>query len=117
MAIYQVRSPKPARSLSTGVMAVVLLTLTAVAAVAAPTAHADGIDDQFLTAVKSKGINFASPQAAILAGHRVCNELDQGAQKGDIATDMTNTGNFDGYHAGFFVGLSIAAFCPRYHTN
>jgi hypothetical protein len=85
--------------------------------VAAPTAHADGVDDQFLNAVKSKDINFASPQAAILAGHQVCNELDQGKQKGDVANDVASSSNLDGYHAGFFVGLSIAAFCPRHHAT
>jgi hypothetical protein len=26
---------------------------------------------------------------------------------------MTQT-DLDGYHAGFFVGVSIAAFCPRH---
>src|ERR1700710_27697 len=85
--------------------------------VAAPFAHADGVDDQFLNAVKSKDINFASPQAALLAGHQVCNELDQGKQKGDVANDVASTSNLDGYHAGFFVGLSIAAFCPRHHAS
>lgn len=82
---------------------------------AAPAAHADGIDGQFLNALQSKGINFATPQAAIMAGHQVCDELDQGRQKGDIATSLGNGGVLDGYHAGFFVGLSIAAYCPRHH--
>src|ERR1700710_3308075 len=102
------------RSLLTCLCAVIaLLGLT----VGAPSAHADDIDDQFLNAVKSKDINFASPQAAILAGHQVCNELDQGKQKGDVANDVASTSNLDGYHAGFFVGLSIAAFCPRHHAS
>nr|WP_244187506.1 DUF732 domain-containing protein [Mycobacterium gastri] len=35
----------------------------------------------------------------MVAGHQVCNELDQGWQ-GDIATDMTDTSNLDGYRAG-----------------
>jgi hypothetical protein len=28
---------------------------------------------------------------------------------------MSNS-RLDGYHAGFFVGASIAAFCPRNHA-
>jgi hypothetical protein len=111
MTTSQVVSP---RSLLTGLCSVVALLGLAVAT---PTAHADGVDDQFLNAVKSKDINFASPQAALLAGHQVCNELDQGKQKGDVANDVASTSNLDGYHAGFFVGLSIAAFCPRHHAS
>ncbi|GAB7145035.1 DUF732 domain-containing protein [Mycobacterium riyadhense] len=101
------------RSLLTGLALVV--ALLGLVGIAIPTAHADGVDDAFLKAVNSKGINFGSPKAAIVAGHEVCDELDQGRQKADVATDMTNGGNLDGYHAGFFVGLSIAAYCPRHH--
>lgn len=115
MAISHVCSPRLARSMSTATFGVTVLTI--LAALAATTAHADGIDTQFLNAVKSKDINFASPQAAILAGHQVCNALDLGQPKGDVANDVASSSNLDGYHAGFFVGLSIAAFCPRHHTS
>ena len=37
--------------------------------------------------------------------------------KGDVANDVASSSNLDGYHAGFFVGLSIAAFCPRHHAS
>ncbi|KAA1249599.1 DUF732 domain-containing protein [Mycobacterium simiae] len=105
--------PIPVRSWPGFVVAVALLGC---AVVITPTAHADGIDDQFLNAVKSKGINFASPQAAIIAGHQVCNELDLGRQKPDVVTDVTNSSNLDGYRAGYFVGVSVAAYCPRHHS-
>ena len=115
MATSRVRSPSPVRALSVGLaLAIALLGL---AGVTAPTAHADGIDSQFLSAAQSKGINFATPQAAIMAGHQVCNELDSGRQKPDVANDVSSTTNLDGYHAGFFVGLSIAAYCPRHHSG
>ena len=108
MALCQMRSPGPVRSL---LGALALLSLAA-----APVAQADGVDSQFLNTLKAKDINFSSPQAAILAGHQVCNELDAGLQKGDVANNVSSTSNLDGYHAGFFVGLSIAAFCPRHHS-
>lgn len=95
----------------------VLLGLLSCAGVAAPRAHADAVDDQFLNAMRSKDIHFGSSQAALLAGHQVCNELDQGKQKSDVANDVSTSSNLDGYHAGFFVGLSIAAFCPRHHAS
>jgi hypothetical protein len=114
VATPQVRSPGPLRSLLTGlVLAFALLSLVAVAA---PTAHADYAVDSsnFLGALTSKGITFASRQAAIAAGHEVCDELDQGRQASDVGNDVMTQTNLDGYHAGFFVGVSIAAFCPRH---
>jgi uncharacterized protein DUF732 len=89
--------------------------LLGVMGVAAPTALADAADgSDFVGAISAKGITFASRQAAILAGHDVCDELDQGRQASDVASDLMKESNVDGYHAGFFVGVSIAAFCPRH---
>lgn len=115
MATSHVRSPGPSRSLLAGLATVI--ALLSVAAVATGTARADAVDDQFLNAVKSHGINFASPQAAIVAGHEVCDELDGGKQKSDVANDVMSNSNLDGYRAGYFVGASIAAYCPRHHSS
>jgi hypothetical protein len=104
MSTTQVRSP-------IFVLAVALLGLTAVAT---PTAHADAVDNNFLNALKSKQITFASAQAAIVAGHEVCDELDQGKATQDAANDVMTQSSLDAYHAGFFVGVSVAAFCPRH---
>jgi hypothetical protein len=113
MTTTQVRSPNPVRSLlAVNFLVVVLFS---VVGVAAPTAHADAVDNNFLAALSTKGINFASGQNAIAAGHQVCDELDQGRQASDVANDVMNQTNLDGYHAGFFVGVSIAAFCPRHN--
>lgn len=83
----------------------------------APAAHADAVDSQFLNALQAHNINFGSPNAAILAAHQVCNELDAGRQKADVANEVTSSSNLDGYHAGYFVGVSIAAYCPRHHLT
>jgi hypothetical protein len=112
MTTTQVRSPSPVRSLLAEL--VLLIALVSLVGVATPTAHADAIDDNFLAALKTKGINVASPQSAIIAGHVVCDQLDLGRQPSDVANDVTKNSNLDGYHAGFFVGASIAAFCPRH---
>ena len=114
LAITQVRSPSPLRSLLAGlVLAVAPLS---VMGVAAPTAHADYAveSSSFLGALSSRGITFASRQAAIAAGREVCDELDQGRQASDVANNVMTQTDLDGYHAGFFVGASIAAFCPRH---
>ncbi len=90
MTTSQVRSPRPVRSLLAGLVLVV--AMLSLAGMATPTAHADAVDNVFVTAMKAKGINFASPQAAIIAGHEVCDELDLGKQKSDIASEvMTNS--------------------------
>jgi hypothetical protein len=107
-----VRSPSPVRSRTAGLaLSVVLLSLSGVAA---PTARADAVDNNFLNALQSKGITFASKQAAIVSAHQVCDELDSGRAKTDVANDVMQQSSLDGYHAGFFVGVSVAAFCPRY---
>jgi len=115
MTTSQMRSRRPVRSALAGLVPVI--ALLSLAEMATPTAHADAIDNAFLQAVKSKGIDFASPQAAIVAAHEVCDELDLGRQKSDIASDVMNNGKLDGYRAGFFVGASVAAYCPRYHQS
>ncbi|MEB3031534.1 DUF732 domain-containing protein [[Mycobacterium] nativiensis] len=92
------------------VAAVVLLGL-----VAAPSAHADVIDTNFLSALNARGIDFVSGQSAVVAGHEVCDELDMGRPKNDVVSDVMNSSELDGYHAGFFVGVSVSAFCPRHH--
>jgi hypothetical protein len=113
-ATPQVRSTSLLRLLIAGlVLAVAPLS---VIGAASPTAHADSAVDgsNFHGALSSRGITFASRQAATAAGHEVCDELDQGKQASDVANTVMTQTNLDGYHAGFFVGASIAAFCPRH---
>ncbi|MGA9491108.1 MAG: DUF732 domain-containing protein [Mycobacterium sp.] len=89
---------------------------------AVATAHADPADTdaKFLAALDSRGITYASPEVMIAAGHVACEELDRGEAPGQVAQDVMNnkdvliTSNLDGYHAGFFVGASIGAYCPEH---
>ncbi|GAB4970839.1 hypothetical protein MAHJHV55_45050 [Mycobacterium avium subsp. hominissuis] len=86
------------------------------------TAHADPADDdaKFLAALGSQGITYASPEVMIAAGHTVCTELDRGETPARVAHDVMHnkdvlTGsNMAAHHAGFFVGSSISAYCPKY---
>jgi Protein of unknown function (DUF732) len=112
VATPQVRLSSPLRSLLAS-LAVAVAPLGVVAETA-PTAHADADNSSnFLGALTSRGITFVSGQAAIAAGREVCDELDQGKQASDVANEVMTQSNLDGYHAGFFVGVSIAAMCPR----
>jgi hypothetical protein len=112
MTTTQVCSLRRVRSLLAGLVPSV--ALFSVVGVAAPAAHADSVDGNFVNALTSKGITFSSPQAAIIAAHEVCDELDGGRATSDVANDVMQQSSLDGYHAGFFVGVSIAAFCPRH---
>lgn len=98
----------PVRSVVTG------LVLLTVSVITASYSHADTVDAAFLKALESKQISFASAQAAVVAGHQVCDALDGGRASSDVANDVMQQSGLDGYHAGFFVGVSIAAFCPRH---
>ena|ERR1700757_4187951 len=81
---------------------------------AAPIAHADANDDKFVAALIGKGIHFGSPDKAIIAGHEVCDELGNGKQPSQVASTVQSNSGMDGYHAGFFVGAAIRAYCPQY---
>lgn len=84
---------------------------------ATPAAHATGGDDAFLAALTAKGINYESPDAAIHSAHLVCQELDSGEPPQQVANDVMTNSHMDGYHAGYFVGVSIRAYCPKYGTQ
>lgn len=72
------------------------------------------IDDQFLAALRSHGIVYVSPEWAVWDGYQVCADLGAGASPGLVAQWLMQQTTLDQYHAGFFVGASIAAYCPQY---
>jgi hypothetical protein len=80
----------------------------------APTACADPTDDAFVAALQAKNIHYMSPLSAIHAGHQVCTELARGRNPHQVATDVMDNSALDGYHAGYFVGASMRAYCPGY---
>ena len=96
---------------------VLVVALLGPLGVAASTAHADPIDDRFLGSLRSQGITYASPEAGIAAAHAVCTELDQGKTPTQVAQDVVKVTNLDGFHAGYFVGASIGAYCPKYASQ
>lgn len=112
MTSTQIRKPGRARSLLAIGVAPVAGLLGALATAAS--AHANAADDAFLTALKAKGINYESPDAAVNSGHTVCHELDSGQTPEQVANSVLSSSSLDSYHAGYFVGVSIKAYCPKY---
>ena len=84
---------------------------------AVPTARADPNDDKFLPALQSQGITYQSPEAAIAAGHLVCTKLEQGETETQVAQEVIDSTDLDPYHAGYFVGASVGAYCPQFGAN
>ncbi|HYB36901.1 MAG TPA: DUF732 domain-containing protein [Mycobacterium sp.] len=119
MTTTHIRLPNRVLSLLAARVVLVVALLGPLGA-AASTAHADpaDVDAKFLAALRSQGIAYVSPQVGIAAGHAVCRELDQGETPTQVAQDVMNSSNLDGFHAGYFVGASIGAYCPKYggHT-
>ncbi|MDT5140331.1 MAG: hypothetical protein QOD58_4593 [Mycobacterium sp.] len=82
------------------------------------TAHADTTDDRFLATLRSEGItDQVSNAQPIEAGHFVCVKLDNGTSANEVANDVLNSSSMPAYHAGFFVGASIDAYCPRHKAE
>lgn len=98
------------------VAALAAVTLLGPLGAAVPIARAQPTDDDFLAALQAKGITYRSGDAAIAAGHLVCSELDQGETPAQVAQDVINNSDLDAYHAGYFVGASIGAYCPYYSS-
>ena len=112
MTTTQMRKPiRPLSLLASGALPVagVLGAL-----VTSATAHATSPDEAFLAALKAKGINYESPDAAVNSGHTVCHELDMGQSPEQVANNVLSSSSLDSYHAGYFVGVSIKAYCPKY---
>jgi hypothetical protein len=81
---------------------------------AVPITHADAVDDAFVSALTNKGIHFQSPEKAVIAAHEVCDELGNGKTTAQVASTVQSNSDLDGYHAGYFVGASIRAYCPKF---
>ena len=102
------------RSASAIAATVVTTALLGPLVVAVPSVRADPLDDKFLAALASQNITYRAPDAAIAAAHLVCTRLDQGADKGQVAQEVMDNSDLDPYHAGYFVGASVGAYCPQY---
>ncbi|WP_369332972.1 DUF732 domain-containing protein [Mycobacterium scrofulaceum] len=80
---------------------------------AAPAA-ADPADDAFLSALADNGIVINDPDTAISMAHTVCAGFDSKQPASLLAMKAMRNTNLTAKQAGFFVGLSVSAYCPQY---
>jgi Protein of unknown function (DUF732) len=87
--------------------------ITGGAVLTAASAFASPADDQgFLSALDKQRITYPSPGWAITTGRYVCTLLDDGANGVSAAGEISTTNGIPIENAGYFVGASIAAYCP-----
>jgi hypothetical protein len=89
--------------------------LSGAALLSAAPASADPTDDAFVAALENYGIDIGR-DTAIVHGHAVCAGLDKGQDSSFLAMKLMNDAklNLSSRQAGFFIGDSVAAYCPQY---
>lgn len=88
--------------------------LSAAALLGAAPASADGNDDAFIAALENNGINIKDHNTAIAMGHNVCAALDSGNDESLLVLNVIHDTHLSARQAGYFVGVSVAAYCPQY---
>lgn len=88
--------------------------LSAVALLGAAPASAEPIDDAFVAALAKNGISMSDRGTAVSMGHTVCAGFDKGEASTAAAMRIVKDTDLNPKQAGYFVGLSVAAYCPQY---
>jgi Protein of unknown function (DUF732) len=84
--------------------------------VAAP-ALADVTDDFFIQALDGYGMQYGTPEKAILvAKSYVCDQLNAnpGEAINDLVSSVASNTNWSNADSAFFTGSAISAYCPQY---
>ena len=88
--------------------------LSAAALLTAAPASADQTDDAFVAALDKNGIPVPDAGTAISEGRGVCAGLDKGQGSSVVVMRLLKETNLTAKQAGFFVGVSVASYCPQY---
>jgi len=87
--------------------------LSAAALVSAVPASADQTDDAFVAALAKGGIAMSDPNTAVGMARTVCAGLDANQPVSLVAMKLMKDTNFTPRQSGYFIGLSVAAYCPQ----
>jgi hypothetical protein len=97
-----------------------LLCVAAVSSTAAP-AYADPPADNdatFLNDLKTEGVSFKDPGAAIAVARDVCDLVDKGTPDTEIVKNLQlQNPQFTGNGAAKFTLVAAASYCPKYLTG
>ncbi len=103
-----------------GKRSTVCAVLLSAALLSAAPASADPTDDAFIAALDNYGIDVSDPGTLIAHGHGVCAALDRGQDSSVVALKVMKDPKLNissRQQAGFFVGDSVAAYCPQYRGS
>jgi hypothetical protein len=90
-------------------------TLGIAAIVGAGAANADAVDDTYVASLAAAGIPQIAPDRAILAGHAVCQNLDEGATPDGLVAAFVEQRVFATRAQDVaMIRASITAYCPQY---
>jgi hypothetical protein len=93
--------------------AVFLAAFFAAALVSAAPASADQLDDAFVAALVKGGIPMPDPNTSIAMAHSVCAGLDANQSASVLAMKLMKDTKLTPQQSGYFIGLSVAAYCPQ----
>jgi hypothetical protein len=71
------------------------------------------VDAVYVMALDQRGIHYASKEAAIRLGHRICEGYQAGATTLQIADAMKDS-SYTQEEIGFIIGDAAQAYCPEY---
>lgn len=94
--------------------AAVASTLGLAALASAGVASAGSVDDTFITVLRDEGIVPPSTREAISTGHAVCAVFDDGLSLIDAVSAVSDTTGLEMEDSAFFVGASVASYCPEH---
>ncbi len=94
--------------------AVCALVLFVAVPLSPASASADPADDSFIASLVNYGIEVRDNDTAIAMGHRVCTGFDNNANASVLAMKVKHDTDLSMREASYFVGLSVAAYCPQY---
>ena len=80
-------------------------------------ASAEPIDDAFVAALAKNEISMSDRNTAVSMAHSVCAGFDKGEPSTALAMGIVKDTDLSPKQAGYFVGVSVAAYCPQYKGN
>ncbi|WP_297701233.1 DUF732 domain-containing protein [Mycobacterium sp.] len=89
---------------------------TGALAYAAPVA-ADDADDAFLAGLDKGGITMFDDDDAIATAHAVCSSIETNPNVSMLAIKLTKQTPMSAKQSGYFIGLSVATYCPEYKDD
>jgi hypothetical protein len=90
--------------------------ISAAALLFAAPAAADQADDLFIAGLQKGGIAVPDRSNMIAMGHTVCGELAKSKPPTAVVMSLVESTEMSTKEAGYFVGVSVAAYCPQYRS-